>query len=131
MLNLLSVELERVFGELEAFLDESGKLTNAATLLTKNLLGVGSADNDLFRSRQAGISRSSREPYLCASVSHTDIAARVTLLGQFASEELVELGAEDTVSDELSLLADLSGHFGVVGRAGGVVGVDHGSDSQS
>lgn len=46
------------------------------------------------------------------SVCYTDIATRVTLLGKFASEEVVELGTEDTVSDELALFADLAGHFG-------------------
>ena len=54
MLDLLSIELERVFGEFEAFLDEQGKLADATALLTKDLLGVGSTDNDLSRSRQAG-----------------------------------------------------------------------------
>ena len=50
--------------------------------------------------------------YLCAGVGDTDITARVTLLGELAGEELVEFSAEDTVGDELSLLADLSRHFG-------------------
>ena len=47
VLDLLSVELKRVVGELEALLDERGELTDAATLLTQNLLGMGSADDDL------------------------------------------------------------------------------------
>ena len=42
----------------------------------------------------------------------TDVAARIALLRQLAGEEVVQLGAEDTVSDELALLADLTGHFG-------------------
>lgn len=41
-----------------------------------------------------------------------DITARVTLLGELTGEELVELGAEDTVGHELAFLADLSGHLG-------------------
>ena len=49
--------------------------------------------------------------YFGAGVRDTDIAARVTLLGKLASEEVVELGLEDTVGDELSLLADLARHF--------------------
>ena len=40
-----------------------------------------------------------------------DVAARVTLLGKLAGEELVEFSTEDTIGDELSLLADLAGHF--------------------
>ena len=38
----------------------------------------------------------------------TDVTSRVAFLGKLTSEELVELSAEDTVSDELPLLADLS-----------------------
>ena len=49
VLNLLSVELEGVVGELETLLDERGELADAATLLTQNLLGVGGADDDLGR----------------------------------------------------------------------------------
>ena len=44
-------------------------------------------------------------------VCHTDIATRVALLRKLAGEEIVEFGAEDTVSDELALLADLARHF--------------------
>ena len=47
VLNLLSVELEGVFGELETLLNERSKLTDAATLLTQNFLGVGGTDDDL------------------------------------------------------------------------------------
>jgi len=95
VLDLLSVEFEGVFGEFETFLDESSELTDAATLLTKDLLGVGSTDDDLS-----------------AGVSHTNIATRVTLLSKLPSEEFIEFSAEDTVSHELSLFADLGRHFG-------------------
>jgi hypothetical protein len=44
-------------------------------------------------------------------MGHTDVASRVTFLGQFTGEELVEFGAEDTIGHEFSFLADLSGHF--------------------
>ena len=44
-------------------------------------------------------------------MSDADFAARVTLGCKFTGEELAQLGAEDTVSDELALLADLAGHF--------------------
>ena len=47
VLDLLGEELEGIFGELEALLDERGELADAATLLTEDLLGVGSADDDL------------------------------------------------------------------------------------
>ena len=48
--------------------------------------------------------------HLSTSVGDADVAARVTLLRKLAGEEIVQLGAEDTVSDELALLADLAGH---------------------
>ena len=48
--------------------------------------------------------------YLCTCVGNADVAARVTLLCQLASEKFVELGAEYTVSDELAFLANLRGH---------------------
>ena len=50
--------------------------------------------------------------YLSASVGYTDIATRVTLLSEFAGEEFIEFGTENTISYELSLLTDLGGHFG-------------------
>ena len=49
VLDLLGVELKRVVGELETLLDERGELANAATLLTQDLLSVGSTDDDLYR----------------------------------------------------------------------------------
>ena len=49
--------------------------------------------------------------YLGAGMGHTDITTRVTFLGKLAGEEIGKLGLEDTIGDELSLLADLAGHF--------------------
>ena len=51
------------------------------------------------------------QAHLSTSVGDADVAARVTLLRKLAGEEVVQLGAEDTVSDELALLADLGGHL--------------------
>ena len=47
VLDLLGVELERVLGEFEPLLNECGKLADAAALLAKDLLGVGSTNDDL------------------------------------------------------------------------------------
>lgn len=60
--------------------------------------------------------------HLGAGVGDTDVAAGVTFLGELAGEEVVQLGAEDTVSDELALLADLAGHLEVAetGKGRGV-----------
>ena len=37
----------------------------------------------------------------CPSWSNSDFYARVSILGKFASQELIEFGLEDTVSDKL------------------------------
>jgi hypothetical protein len=87
VLDLGGVQGNAVLGELEALLDERGELADAATLLTENLLGVGGADDDVGDGR-----------------GDADLDARVTLLSELALEELVQLGVENTVSDELSAL---------------------------
>jgi hypothetical protein len=46
----------------------------------------------------------------------TDVATRVAFLGKLTSKKFVQFGTEDTIRDELSLLADLSGHVGGVGK---------------
>jgi hypothetical protein len=43
---------------------------------------------------------------------------------RFDSQELAQLGLEDTVSDELPLLGDLGSHFFLLGFVGVVVDVD-------
>lgn len=61
-------------------------------------------------------------------MGHTNIATRVPLLREFAGEEIVQLGAEDTISDKLALLADLTGHFdGVINWERRGKGGEHGS----
>ena len=45
-------------------------------------------------------------------MSYTNITARVTFLSEFTGEEFIKLGTKDTVSDKLSLLADLGRHIG-------------------
>lgn len=87
VLDLSGVEGDAVLGELEALLDQAGKLADAATLLAENLLGVGGTDDDIG---DGG--------------GNADFDAGVALLGKLTLEELVQLGVEDTVSDELSPL---------------------------
>jgi hypothetical protein len=87
VLDLGGVQRDAVLGELEAFLDQAGELADAAALLTQDLLGVRRADDD--------VGDGGRD---------ADLDARVALLGQLALEELVQLGIEDTVGDELSPL---------------------------
>ena len=87
VLDLGGVQRDGVLGELEALLDQRGELADAAALLAEDLLGVGGADDDVG---DGG--------------SDADLDARVALLSQLALEELVELGVEDTIGDELSPL---------------------------
>lgn len=87
VLDLGGVQGDGVLGELESLLDEGGELADAATLLSEDLLGLGGTDDDIGDGR-----------------GDADLDARVTLLSELALEELVQLGVEDTVSDELSPL---------------------------
>ena len=111
-MNLLGVELKRVLGEFETFLDESSEFTDAATLLTKDFLGVGSTDDDLKENIKIRSQRRLQHwiAHFSSGVGDTDIAARVTLFGQFTGEEFIEFSAENTIRDKLSFFADLSGH---------------------
>ena len=96
VLDLGGVEGDGVLGELESLLDERGELANAAALLTENLLGVGGSDDDVGNGG-----------------GDADLDAGVTLLSELALEELVELGVEDTVSDELSPLGAIEEEMSV------------------
>ena len=87
VLDLGGVKRDRVLGELKSLLDEGGELADAAALLAENLLRVGRADDDIGHSG-----------------GNTDLDTRVALFGELALKELVQLGIEDAVSDELSLL---------------------------
>jgi hypothetical protein len=68
-------------------LDEGGEFTDSSTLLAENFLGVGCTDDDVG---DGG--------------SNSDFDARVSFLGQFTLEKLVQLGVEDTICDKLSPL---------------------------
>jgi hypothetical protein len=87
VLDLGGVERDGVLGELEALLDERGELTDAATLLSEDLLGVGGPDDDLG-----------------PLVGDANLTSRVSLGRESPREELGKLGVEDTVSDELLAL---------------------------
>ena len=80
VLNLGGIEGDAVLGELEAFLDEGRELSNASTLLAKDFLCVGSADDDVGNGGR-----------------NADFDAGVALLSEFALEEFVQFGVEDTV----------------------------------
>ena len=85
VLDLCSVERDRVLGELETLLDERGELTDAATLLSEDFLCVGGANDNVGDGR-----------------SHANLDTGVTFLSQLALEEFVELGVENTVYEVVS-----------------------------
>lgn len=58
---------------------------------TEDVEGAGGTDDDLS-----------------AHGGHADLNARVSILAELTSEELVEFGVENTVLDEFSLLRDVS-----------------------
>lgn len=68
-------------------MNEGGELANATALFAENFLSVCSADDDVGNGG-----------------GDTNFDARVTLLGEFTLEELVELSVEDTIGNELSAL---------------------------
>lgn len=95
LLDTLGVDEDGVLLKVETLADEGGQLTDAATVLTKNLLGVGGSDDNL------GLGR-----------GKSDLNTRVSLLGELTGEELVKFSVENTVSDDLSLLRNLGNRHG-------------------
>lgn len=82
--NALSVQLDGAIREVETLLDDGSQLANAAALLTQNILGTGGTDDDL--SALGGL---------------TDLDTSETIVAQLALEEVVQLGVEETILDEL------------------------------
>ena len=96
VLDLGGVQRDAVLGELESLLDERGEFTDAASLLSEDFLSVCSADDDIGNGG-----------------CDADLDARVSLLSEFALEEFVQLGVEDTIGDELSALGAGNGVSGI------------------
>ena len=83
--DLLGVELNGALGEVETLLDDGGELANAAAPLTENTLGLGGPDDNLL-----------------AGGGDTDLNSSVSLLGELAHEELVQLSVENSIGNELN-----------------------------
>lgn len=121
VLDLGGVQGHAVLGELESLLDQGGELANSSTLLAQDFLGVCGPDD--CRTQKSDACSQVFFLHDCRGC-HTDIGdcgsdpdfdTRVALFSQLALEELVQLGIEDTVGDELALLRDgswLSRHVG-------------------
>mmetsp|Transcript_21231 Transcript_21231/g.35283 ORF Transcript_21231/g.35283 Transcript_21231/m.35283 type:complete len:241 (-) Transcript_21231:13-735(-) len=84
-------EFHAVLRKVVTLLNHSGKLTDAASLISEHLPGLRCADDDL-----------------CADGCDANLHTCVAILGQRSHQELVQFGVEDTVCDKLSLLRDLS-----------------------
>ena len=116
--HLFRVELDRAVGEAKPFLDGGRELAHAAPLDAEHVLRARGADDDLgahgghadldagvalgggrgVRGRGAARGARSAAPPRGA---HPPPPPPLYLLGQLAGEELVELGVEDAVGDEL------------------------------
>merc|ERR1712062_497097 len=91
--HLLSVQLNGTLGEVESLLNDAGQLTDPSALLSQHVLSAGGHDDDLS-----------------TGGSHADLHTGVPILGQLTGQKLVQLGFENSVSDELPLLGDLCRH---------------------
>jgi len=85
--DFLGKKFDLTLFHLESFLDESGQLPNALSLVTKDILGSGGEDDNL--SSLGG---------------NADFDSRVTVLGELLAKESVELGFKNSFSDVLALL---------------------------
>jgi hypothetical protein len=86
VLDTFGVELDGSFGKGESLLNNRSKLTDAATILSQDVLGAGGA-NDNFGTVGCG----------------ANFDTSVTVFGQLASQQLVQLTVEHTIGDELAL----------------------------
>jgi hypothetical protein len=90
VIDSLGVELNRLIGETESSLDESGELSNSSTLLTKDTSSSGGSDDDLS-----------------SDWGNSNLNARVTILSEDAGQELVQFSVENAILDVLLLLGEL------------------------
>jgi hypothetical protein len=83
-LDALGVQLDLTLSEAETLLHEAGQLTNASALVAEHVLGARSLDDQL-----------------CASRRVADLDAGIAILRELTLQQLVQLGVEHTVVDEL------------------------------
>jgi hypothetical protein len=86
VLDSLGVQLDGTIGESESLLDNTCQFTNAASVLSENVLGSGRSDDD-FGTVGGG----------------ADLNSSVTVFGKLRNEQFVEFGIEDTIGNELAL----------------------------
>ena len=76
--------LDSSLGEAESLLDNRRQLPDTTPLLAKDILGPGGENDNL-----------------CACRRHANLNATVAIFGQLPSEELVQLGLEDSIGYKL------------------------------
>jgi hypothetical protein len=86
VLDTLGVELDGSFGKGESLLNNRSELTDAASILSQDVLGAGGA-NDNFGTMGRG----------------SNFDTSVTVFGQLAGQQLVQLTVEDTIGNKLAL----------------------------
>mmetsp|Transcript_33625 Transcript_33625/g.46017 ORF Transcript_33625/g.46017 Transcript_33625/m.46017 type:complete len:202 (+) Transcript_33625:215-820(+) len=87
VLNTLSEKLNGSLRETKAFLDNTGQFTNADGFVTQDILCTSGSDHDFS-----------------PGGGHTNLDTGVVILSELTSQEFVQLGIKDTVSNELSFL---------------------------
>lgn len=92
-IDALNIQGNAALSVLEALLDASGELTNAAALLAQDLLGLGGTDDDLS-----------------AGGGDAGLNTGEAILSELALEELGELSVEHAIADELALLGEDTDH---------------------
>jgi hypothetical protein len=91
----LGIKLNGTIIEIESLLNKRGQLTDALSLLSENVLSTGGTYDNVGAVR-----------------SGADLNTGVTILSKLTGKELIELGVEASVCDELAL----GRHFGAVGH---------------
>ncbi len=95
ILDALGVQFHGAVGEFKSLLDDARQFADALAFLAQNVLGFGGAND-----------------HLGPVGGGADLDAGVAVLGEFAGEEFIEFGVEDTVGNELAF----GGHFGAGGH---------------
>mmetsp|Transcript_7964 Transcript_7964/g.11435 ORF Transcript_7964/g.11435 Transcript_7964/m.11435 type:complete len:238 (+) Transcript_7964:138-851(+) len=84
--NTFGVKFDGTIGKVETFLDDTGKFADALSLFSQHVLGAGGTDDNFS-----------------AVGSGTNFNTGITVLGEFAVEQLVEFGVKHTVRDKFAL----------------------------
>ena len=97
VLDAFGVQFDGAVGKVEALLNDAGEFADALSLFAQDVLGASGADDNFGAVRRGA-----------------DLDPGVAVLGQFASQELIEFRVKDSVGDKLAFrrkaTAACSGH---------------------